>query len=82
MYLIGALGPKKKLLRMLDELDMNTEANRSRVYGPTALDIGAKTAEEIAISIIAEIKSSLSWGTPSSLKEKKQAIHDPAKSIS
>ena len=56
---------------MLDELDMNTEANRSRVYGPTALDIGAKTAEEIAISIIAEIKSSLSWGTPSSLKEKK-----------
>ncbi|KQM73050.1 alanine dehydrogenase [Pedobacter sp. Leaf216] len=79
---IGALGPKKKLLRMLDKLDMNTEANRSRVYGPVGLDIGAETAEEIAISIIAEIKSSLSRATASSLKEKNQPIHVHTKSMS
>ena len=79
---IGALGPKKKLLRMLDELEMNTETNRSRVYGPVGLDIGAETAEEIAISIIAEIKSSLSGATASSLKEKKQPIHAHTRSIS
>jgi xanthine dehydrogenase accessory factor len=78
---IGALGPKKKLLRMLVELDMDTEVNRSRVHGPVGLDIGAETAEEIAISIIAEIKSTLSGATGSALKEKQQAIHHKSVNI-
>jgi len=42
----------------------------------------AQRRQKKLISIIAEIKSSLSWGTTSSLKEKKHAIHDLAKSIS
>lgn len=72
---VGTLGPKKKLIRMLDELVANTEENRLRINGPVGLDIGAETAEEIAISIIAEIKSVLSGATGKSLNEKSGPVH-------
>jgi len=72
---IGTLGPKKKLIRMLDELGLNTEENQHRVHGPIGLDIGAETAEEIAISIIAEIKAVFSGASAGLLKEKKAPIH-------
>jgi len=72
---IGTLGPKKKLLRMLDELNLATPANETRVHGPIGLDIGAETAEEIAISILAEIKSVFTGASAMFLKEKKMPIH-------
>jgi xanthine dehydrogenase accessory factor len=72
---IGTLGPKKKLLRMLDELDLATPVNETRVHGPIGLDIGAETAEEIAISILAEIKSVFTGASAMFLKEKKKPIH-------
>lgn len=72
---IGTLGPRKKLTRMLEELNRNTAENESRVHGPVGLDIGAETAEEIAISIIAEIKSVFSGASAGLLKEKKSPIH-------
>jgi len=72
---IGTLGPKKKLLRMLDELDLATPENETRVHGPIGLDIGAETAEEIAISILAEIKSVFSGASAMFLNEKKKPIH-------
>ncbi len=72
---IGTLGPRTKLIRMLDELEMNTQENRLRIHGPVGLDIGAETAEEIAISIIAEIKSVFAGATAKSLKDKSEPIH-------
>jgi xanthine dehydrogenase accessory factor len=72
---IGTLGPKKKLVRMLDELDLATPENETRVHGPIGLDIGAETAEEIAISILAEIKSVFTGASATFLKEKKKPIH-------
>jgi xanthine/CO dehydrogenase XdhC/CoxF family maturation factor len=72
---IGTLGPKKKLVRMLDELGLATPENETRVHGPIGLDIGAETAEEIAISIMAEIKSVFTGASASFLKEKKNPIH-------
>ncbi|MFD2287637.1 XdhC/CoxI family protein [Pedobacter petrophilus] len=72
---IGTLGPKKKLIRMLDELNLNTEGNQSRVHGPIGLDIGAETAEEIAISIVTEIKAVLSGASAGQLKKKDAPIH-------
>jgi len=72
---IGTLGPKKKLIRMLEELQLATDENLSRIYGPIGLDIGAETAEEIAISIIAEIKSVFSGASTGFLKEKTLPIH-------
>lgn len=50
---VGVLGPRAKRERMLKELNISGE----RVYGPVGLDVGAETAEEIALSIVAEIKA-------------------------
>ncbi|EOR93508.1 Xanthine and CO dehydrogenase maturation factor, XdhC/CoxF family [Arcticibacter svalbardensis MN12-7] len=76
---IGTLGPAKKLDRMLEEIKANgqslNEQHLSPVYGPVGLDIGAETAEEIALSIVAEIKSVLAGQSGIPLREKKQPIH-------
>lgn len=77
---IGVLGPGRKLERMLKELEEETgisvtDAMRSNIYGPTGLDIGAETAEEIALSIMAEIKMMLSARVGNSLRDKKGSIH-------
>ncbi|RYU92510.1 XdhC/CoxI family protein [Mucilaginibacter terrigena] len=76
---IGALGPKKRLNRMLDELreegtDINKEQLKS-IYGPAGLDIGSENAEEIALSIVAEIQAVLAKRNGLSLRYK-QATHN------
>jgi len=76
---IGSLGPRKKLNRMLDELNEEgitvTDKQRSVIYGPVGLDIGADTPEEIALSVLAEIKAVLSSRDGRSLRENNEAIH-------
>jgi xanthine dehydrogenase accessory factor len=78
-YYIGILGPKKKLERMLDELEENgtviTERNLETIHGPVGLDIGSETSEEIALSIMAEIKAVFSERNGRSLKFKTSVIH-------
>jgi len=79
-HFIGVLGPKKKLQKMLDELtekgiEINDEARR-RIYGPVGFDIGAETSEEIALSILAEIKAVFSNRGGTSLKERIAEIHE------
>ncbi|WP_069659042.1 XdhC family protein [Arcticibacter eurypsychrophilus] len=77
---IGTLGPAKKLDRMLEEIKANGQAlneqHLAAVHGPVGLDIGAETPEEIALSIVAEIKSILTGQSGISLREKKQPIHN------
>jgi xanthine/CO dehydrogenase XdhC/CoxF family maturation factor len=76
---IGMLGPKKKLDRMLDELRDGgmtiTDDMLEKVFGPTGLEIGAETAEEIALSIIAEIKAVLCNKPGGMLRYKEDVIH-------
>ena len=72
---IGVLGPKKKLHRMLDELNIDPNTDLSNVYGPVGLDLGAETAEEIALSISSEIKTVFSGASVKSLKDKAAPIH-------
>ncbi|WP_289660837.1 XdhC family protein [Flavobacterium panacagri] len=77
---IGILGPKTKLNRMLDDLEnegikLNNE-QLERIYSPIGLDIGAETSEEIALSIVAEIKAFSAGKTGTSLKYKLGKIHD------
>jgi xanthine dehydrogenase accessory factor len=76
---IGMLGPKKKLERMIDEIREGgmeiTEPMMEKVYGPTGLEIGAETAEEIALSIISEIQAVLNAKSGGILRNKKDVIH-------
>ncbi|RFZ85727.1 XdhC/CoxI family protein [Mucilaginibacter terrenus] len=76
---VGILGPKKKLERMLAELEDNgfniTQDQLNGIYGPVGLDIGSEGAEEIALSILSEIKAVLSSRQGYSLKFKPTPIH-------
>ncbi|QRR01582.1 XdhC family protein [Dyadobacter sandarakinus] len=78
-HYIGALGPKKKLERMFSDLaERNivlTPEQKSKIYGPIGLDIGAETSEEIALAVLAEIKAVLEGKNGTSLREKADTIH-------
>jgi xanthine/CO dehydrogenase XdhC/CoxF family maturation factor len=76
---LGALGPKKRLQRMLDELKEDgmsiTEDGMQSIYGPAGLDIGSENSDEIALSIIAEIQAVLKKRNGLSLRQK-TTIHN------
>lgn len=76
---IGVLGPKKKMHRMLDELSAAgkpiMKSALQQIYSPVGLDLGAETAEEIALSVASEIKAVLAKKGAGSLREKEQPIH-------
>jgi xanthine dehydrogenase accessory factor len=76
---VGSLGPKKKLQRMLDELQEDgieiTAQQLQSIYGPTGLNIGAETSEEIALSILSEIQAVLLKQEGGSLRDRTSVIH-------
>lgn len=76
---IGVLGPRQKLDRMLCELKEQglniSKEQRTTIYGPTGLDIGAETAEEIALSVLAEIKAVLAKRQGTFLRDRPNVIH-------
>lgn len=82
---IGMLGPKKKRERILDELKDEgvsfTEQQLSILHSPVGLDIGAETSEEIAISILAEIKAFFANKDVQSLRTIKEVIHPRAATV-
>ena len=82
---IGMLGPRKKLERMIDELGgqgINLNADQlAMIHSPVGLDIGAETPEEIALSILAEVKAVLSKRNGRPLREYPTSIHDGAATV-
>ncbi|MDW5288076.1 XdhC family protein [Formosa sp. PL04] len=78
---MGLLGPAKRRDKLLNQfiesnLDTENETVLDVVYGPTGLNIGAETPQEIAVSIIAEILSVVRKQKPVSLSEKMGSIHE------
>ena len=76
---IGLLGPVSKRDRLLNDLAEQgiefSDDQKKNIYGPTGLNLGAETAEEIAVSIVAEIMSVLNKKNPYHLRDKSAAIH-------
>jgi xanthine dehydrogenase accessory factor len=76
---IGSLGPRQKLDRMLEEIREEgirvTDEQLEHIYGPAGLEIGAETPEEIALSILAEIKAVLAKKEGRSLRKNDHVIH-------
>ncbi len=79
---IGVMGPRKRTERMLTELLAEGGAPQdevlARVFAPVGLDIGADTPEEIALSIIAEIRAVLAGRSGGLLRNRKGSLHAEA----
>lgn len=76
---IGILGSRKKTGKILREAEINdthySAEELRKIHYPIGLDIGANTPEEIALSIIAEIKTFFSGRTGQPLKNFDGSIH-------
>jgi xanthine dehydrogenase accessory factor len=79
----GVLGPRKKMDRMMSELQAEgillTKEQLARIYSPVGLNIGAETAEEIALSVLSEIKAVLAQRPGGSLRNQLTPIHQREK---
>jgi xanthine dehydrogenase accessory factor len=76
---IGMLGPRQRTERMLATLAARgfaLESAERRVHAPVGLDLGADTAEEIALSIVAEIKAITAGRNGRPLRNRLTRIHD------
>ena len=51
---IALVASRKRATALLDEMEL-TDAERGRIHSPAGLDIGARTPQEIALSILAEV---------------------------
>ena len=67
---IGLVGSKRKAVLIFEKLISRgfTEKQIKNIKSPIGIDIGARTPEEIAISIISEILSFRLGGTGNSMK--------------
>ncbi len=76
---IGLLGPSRRREKLINEMlekDMALpDSFFQSLHGPAGINIGAETAQEIAISILAEILSVIRSQKPISLRDKTGGIH-------
>jgi xanthine dehydrogenase accessory factor len=76
---LGLLGPRVRADRLLSEISHGglaiTPAMRSRLHAPVGLDLGADSPEEVALSIIAEMRASLAGRDGRPLRERSLPIH-------
>ncbi|HET6976467.1 MAG TPA: XdhC family protein [Pyrinomonadaceae bacterium] len=77
---LGCLGPRRRTEQLVMELaaeeTLNVDAALRRLHAPIGLDIGAETPEEIALSIVSEIKAVMSARTGTKLSDREGSIHE------
>ncbi|RMG71678.1 MAG: XdhC/CoxI family protein [Bacteroidetes bacterium] len=73
---LGVLGPRTRTDKLLRELaEAGQSIDREGLYSPVGLDLGAETAEEIALSIVAEIQAVMRQRRATPLRERQGPIH-------
>lgn len=74
---IGALGPKHRAEKLLNEIDETfSESQLAKLHAPVGLDIGADSPEAIALAIVAEIQAVLSGRDGKFLRTRQGSIYD------
>jgi xanthine dehydrogenase accessory factor len=77
---VGVLGPRARTDRLLGELaESGTDFDPQeleRLHAPVGIDIGAESPEEIALSILAEIRAVSRGRRGGMLRDRDGAIHD------
>lgn len=69
---VGVLGPRDRTESILRDLCLSSD---DRVFGPVGLDLGADGAQQVAISIVAELLAVLTHREPRHLWQRREAIH-------
>lgn len=77
---VGLLGPRKRGERILEDLAREgaviSSGTRERLHSPVGLDLGADTPEEVALSMVAEMRAALAGRDARPLRERTRPIHD------
>lgn len=74
---VGLMGPRKRFERMQEEFpSLSAYELGKRLHNPIGLDIGAETPEEIALSIVSEIKTFFAGRSGQRLAERRVPIHE------
>jgi xanthine dehydrogenase accessory factor len=75
---VGTLGPKRRRERMLSGLKESgvliSDDFLQTLHGPAGLDLGAKTPEEIALSIMAQVLAVLNGRNAKPIRERQTAL--------
>jgi len=77
---IGMLGPKKRFLKMQEELNEIGETTNldelANLFAPVGIDIGAESPEEIALSVASEIIAVFRERNGGFLRRREGSIHE------
>jgi xanthine dehydrogenase accessory factor len=74
---VALVASRRRAAAVLAGLDV-PEADRARVHAPAGLDIGARTAPEVALSILAEIVAARPRPAPAAQPAAQPAARSPA----
>lgn len=77
---VGLLGSRPRSSRLFEQMRSEgfelTPDQRCKIHSPAGVDIGGESPEEIALSIVAEVKAVFSDRTGGLLKDRKDPLHE------